>query len=801
MRTAIYRQRTSSKSIALLIAGLLGMSAYCNTATADATADQSAASAQSTALEEIVVTAQRREQALVDVPMSVAATTGVQLTDAGVIDLQSLTEVAPQVSFQSNYSKQSTSFAIRGVESINDNGGEQPSVSVVMDDMPYARQGEVVMSLADIDHVEVLSGPQGTLFGKNATAGVVNIVQKRPDFTSSASLDYSGTTDGELFMKGLVNEPVNDWIAARVNTFYDNVPGEVRNFSGYDVAGQREYGIQSKLLFDFSDRVNLLVTSSYNYFWESWGSNIVTVPNSGALGALQLQYITPFSQDNETVKQDNSSFDRGDTYSTVAALNVELSDHLKLTSITGYRRWADVSASDVDAGPTGVNAGTGEAPGTAGYPINTIEYPDQHESKYSYWSQEVRLGYSAPGVDVVGGVFYQNLSEHDHFHVGYLLDGEFATGDPALLGVKFNSSQIYNDTIHDPTAAAFTDATIELVPTLKAFAGLRFTHEKLTAGYDQSTNFDTATPNFNPITLVDTAAPISTFSFAGLTTTENNVSGRVGIQWEPAHGMDYYASYNRGYKGPAINPSGGITSTEGYIVSPETAYAYEVGAKQRFFDDRLAIDLSVYYQEIENIQQTGLLQTSKNLNTTLINAGTLITSGFDLGVSGRLASGLTLNGGVVYNDARYGGKLILFPCGPTATPGVGNCDANGVFPLNGEPAIGSPEWKFVTSMDSEQPLNGRLNWFSHLGYVWQSKVQFLLYQDPINEQGSYGLLDASLGVGSADGRWRVTAFGKNLTNKFFYAGDNTANGFIGEQFIYLSRDFQRYGGVRLSVKF
>src|SRR5580692_8282411 len=104
MRTAIYRHRTSVKSIALLIAGLLGLPAYCNTARADATADQAAASGQSAALEEIVVTAQRREQALVDVPMSVAATTGVQLTDAGVIDLQSLTEVAPQVSFQSNYS-------------------------------------------------------------------------------------------------------------------------------------------------------------------------------------------------------------------------------------------------------------------------------------------------------------------------------------------------------------------------------------------------------------------------------------------------------------------------------------------------------------------------------------------------------------------------------------------------------------------------------------------------------------------------------------------------------------------------
>jgi iron complex outermembrane recepter protein len=767
---------------------------------ADQPAAETAASDQGNSLSEIVVTAQRREQRLVDVPISVEAQTGEQLERRGVVDLQSLPIVSPEVSFQQNYSKIATSFAIRGVQSINANGGVQPSVAVVMDDVPFARPGEAVMSLADIDHIEVLSGPQGTLFGKNATGGVINIVQNRPKFQFESSFEQTGTTDGELLTRGLVNLPLSDKVALRVNAFYDNLPPLVKNFSGPDIDGQRDWGVQAKVLWQLTDDSNLQVGASYNHWHDSWGALLVIVPNSGPLGVLQRQYINVFSDSNQTINQNELSADIGRGAAFTAQFESALTQRLNLKVIAGYRSWNSRSYSDVDSGPTGVEAGVGFTPGSAGYPINNISASVPHQDVYRYGSIEGRLTYSAPGLDIVGGAFFQGYRDQQSFHEGYIFDGSFVIG-PSAAGTKFISDQIYRGRTSDPTGAVFLDVTKEVASNIKVFGGLRGTYEKVIVDYDSVNWFNPVDGFFDPVTLVNSAPPSSTYAFNGDSISEKNVSGRAGVQWQPAPDTNYYLSYNRGYKGPAVNISGGLTTASGVLLKPEIANAVEIGVKRRFLDDRLAADLAVYHQEVENIQQTGVINGGTNLNTTLINAGTLKTDGFDLSLTGRASRDLNLSGAVVYNHARYGGNLTYFPCGPSAIPGAGSCLPNGLFPLNGQQAIGTPTWKNVNSANYEHLLNDSWKVFGTLAFTWQSSIQYQLYSDPLTRQGSYGLLDASVGVGSADDHWRIRVFGKNLTDKFHYGALNTADNFIGEEFNQLTRDFHRYFGVTASVRY
>jgi iron complex outermembrane recepter protein len=768
-------------------------------APADAGTQSNQNSSSDTSLQEIVVTAQRREQRLSDVPISIQAYTGAMMAQAQVVDATDIAQISPAVTFNSNYSSWATSFSIRGVESVAFDAGLQPSVGVLVDDVPLARQGEVVFKLLDIDRIEVLSGPQGTLFGKNSTAGVVNFIQNVPKHEFSATSEVDATFDEQYTGKLLLNAPVNDKIAVRVNAYYDYLHPLVKNLSGPDQFGDREYGIQGKLLFDITATTNLLFTANYNNVLQTTGFNEPIVPNSGTLGILQQQVFGQIFYGNKVLNQNPGSHEQDESHAFIAELNSELSDRLHLVSITGVRAHYNEFYTNVPGGPVSDIYGTGLTPNPLNYPIVAIVRPNEIVENFTYWSQELRVVYSAPGVNVVAGGFYQNFKEHYYNQAsGFLLDGSFALGDPRLAGISFYNSNTNIDSLKDDSYALFGDATVEVMPSVNLFAGLRYTREKLALDYARENYFNPQAGFYDPVTQVNTAPPVGGLAFTDDTRTDNNVSGRAGIQWQPTPNQNYYASYSRGYKGAAANEAAGLTSESAALLAPEIASAYEIGAKERFFENRLAIDLSIYTQKITDIQQTAVVPGS--VTTSLVNSGALKTNGFEINLTGRPIAGLTLTAGFVYNNARYNTNAS-FPCGPSATPGTGVCEANGTFPLNGTFAIGVPEKKLITSAVYTKDIGNDLELTTRVGFDWRSAIQYQLYHDPLNEAPSLGLLEASVGLGSRDDRWQIVLFGKNLTDKFYYAYLNTANNFIGQSFGYFPRDYQRYGGVRLTYRF
>ena len=294
---------------------------------------------------------------------------------------------------------------------------------------------------------------------------------------------------------------------------------------------------------------------------------------------------------------------------------------------------------------------------------------------------------------------------------------------------------------------------------------------------------------------MNTAPPVATVDFT-TRRTDNNVSGRVGLQWRPRPNLNYYASYNRGYKGAAANLGRTVTGPAGALLDPEIADAYEIGAKQRFLDGQVSLDISLYDQTIKNIQQTALVT---GITPSLVNAGSLRIKGIEVNAGLRPIPRFNLTVGAVYNDAKYSGDNF-FPCGPSVTARCPNGPA-GSQNLNGQQAIASPRWKVVTTASYEQPLADDLKGTVRVDYNWRSSTQYQLYEDPLTRQPSYGLLDASLTVGAADDRWQLSIFGKNLTDRFFYTNLNTSDFFIGKSFGNIGRDYKRYGGLRLSFKY
>ena len=750
----------------------------------------------STSNGDIIVTAQRREQRLIDVPLSVQAQTGAQLAKAGVVDGRGLEQISPAVSFESGYSAQTTSLSMRGVVSIGNEGGIQPSVGVVVDGMPVARQGEVNLDLSDIDRVEILSGPQGTLFGKNSTAGVVNIITKRPTGQYDAGFDLTGTSDKEVIAKAFVNAPINSIFKVRVNGFYRYLDPLVRNYAGPDEYGKRAYGVQGKILADFG-ATNFLLSGSYVHDFNTMGVQLPTQPIVGL--EAQQTAINPFiGFGGPKIIQNPPTFSRIDQHAIVGELNSALSDHLKLTSITGYREYRYSDDVDVDVGPTGGNIGEPLAPNPTNYPVSWFGYLDNHEGgKYRYYSQEVRLAYTSSRLDVIVGGYYQHYRESRYLRNPFIFDGAFATGVPALAGVPFFNSTNLTSRLSDDTAAAFADATYSVLSTVKLFGGLRYTHEKLGLDYHKDIFFNPAAL-FDPITGIDAAPPIAQLDTDSSDTSRktNNLSGRAGIQWQPSRNLNYYFSYSRGYKGPAANQGTGLDSADNAIIKPEIASSFELGAKQRLFDGALDLEVALYHMKIRNIQQSSVIPGTVSVG--LINAGALKTDGFEVNATARPVEGLVLTSGVVYNNARYKGTAF-FGCGPASIEAgtCGNDPAPGIQSLDGKRSIANPRWKVVGAADYTVPVTDDWKLDFNAAVNWRSSIQWQLLEDETTLGHARAIVDLSVGMINSVSRFSATLFVKNLTDKFYYANLNSVS-VIGRQYGNLPRDFSRYGGIRLN---
>ena len=731
-----------------------------------------AASAQdaetATQIDEIIVTAQKRSENLQTVPVAVSVNTGEDLRDRNISNIDQLQTIVP--SFQSS----PFGTSIRGVGTSTFSTSIEPTVSTVVDGVVLGRPEMALGSFYDIAQVEVLRGPQGMLFGKNASAGVVSIVTNRPNLDGLfAAANISLGEDGYNRSDATVNLPLGDRVALRVGGFVNELDGVIHNnFDGRSFNGNDEWGTRARLLWVASDNVEVLLTADYMKQDQSitW-SPYALGAGSPFTGAYAFCGVTP-SPENDELCIDGPQYKDRENYGFTGQVDWSLGNGLTLTSITAARRATDLSSGDSDSLPVNL--------------LNT-NISDQW---FEQFSQEFRLT-SPQGarLEYVAGLYYFSQETRQ------VTEQTGTFGLPLPPGFFANST--INSLVEGESAAVFGQLKYALTDSLALIAGVRFTH-------------DTLSLDFNQFNLPGTLGVNPTVSRVD-DTTEDNVSWRLGLQYQVAPRVMLYGTVARGYKGPGFNQTGVSNATASQYVGPEIPTSFEIGAKTTLFDGRVLLNLAAFHTEFEDYQAQTLDRSVTPAAFRTINAGDLETQGVEADFIVRLAEGLTLTGAAAWIDARYGdfapiscypgqtvaqGCVVVAPGFPPFVPPTTAYDASG------EPLSGVPDWKGTMALRYERPVFSGLKLNALIDWSWRSEVNASANGDPNTVIDGFSLFGFNVGVGAEDESWRLSAWGKNVGDQRYPSAlFGPPFGGPGDYAQVLTGDaFQRFG-VTLNLRY
>ena len=773
--------------------------------------------AQSGVLEEVIVSAQKREQLLTEVPISLEVFGSEELNRGSVTNSRQLFQLSPSITFVESYSQSGSSMAVRGVSSLAIEGGLQSSVVMIVDDVSYARFGEFLVDLADIERVEVLRGPQGTLFGKNATAGALNISTKRPSEEFAFNLEASATDETEQFYKASITGPITDSVRYRVNGFYRELDDFIDNINTAGAAppsaasaqnapsainGYESQGIRGQLEIDLSDNVNLLLSADWRDFEGNGGQNQVVTPRTGdtARHIAEIGYEPRFGQD--FIDIDGNGFVVTEAAGVSADLRWSINENVTFRSITAYREFEETSENDVDNTPFGTTAG-----GAVLQYFLVGESNNPVYREFDYVNQEFQLEINFDAATAVVGAFYNDFSETTTVATPFAI--------PAF-GI-ISASGFIDGGDDNTTMAIFGDATFDFNENWSVFGGLRYTHEKLDysiantsvvallgATYEQSVD--------NYLAARDAAFMAPAVQFSG-SVSENEVTGRIGVTYNFSDNRSAYLTYSTGYKGPGVNLSRTATDPDAATLEPETAAAVELGFKGTFLDERLYLGVALFSQEIDDLQLSQLIPGT--INSELVNAGSLESTGVEIEFNAALTEGFSVNGGLVYLDAEtkglvntcYPGQIYATGCQvgfDTETPDSSSPSGflKSARDLDGEQAPMAPELSFRLGANYDWVLNSMpFNVYARYDFNWRDSFTSRLGADPIVEVDSLGLSNISVGLLDKDDHWELALFGRNIGNEFHMGNIIEVNGLIGRAAGYVTREAFSYWGIRARYSF
>jgi len=748
----------------------------------------------STQLEQITVTATKRLERLQDVPVAVTALTSDTLERNNVREIADLVKLSP--SLQVTYGSQPGNFVIsmRGIGTFSSGIAVESDVAVVIDDVPLAYQAESFMDLIDVDRVEVLRGPQSTLFGKSAIAGVLNITTAAPtaEFTAKAMGYY--TDDNEVRAGFSLSGPLSDTLRYRLTVEDSHYDGNVTNIhNGQKINGSSGLTVSGKLQWLPTDNFTFTVSPRFNRNQSTCCSSPITSVPPGLYyqGATQLPESVvlkgiPVGSHNQYVDMDYRN-GGGDSrlYGATAKADYNFSDSsfmkgYTLSSITSYDHWRMFDYQDTD--------GTA-VPFLLYYPLTKPSGIDSGASQHGFFhatgtTQELRI--TSPGdtrFRYVAGLWYaKNVLNR------YLAKG------PVLNYVAYLGS---HDNIN---YAGFFNATFDLTDKLSLVGGYRHNLEKIDYVFDNYTS-----------------VPTRHFSKSD---QEWSNTGKAGLEYKWTPDIMTYATFSTGYKGQAYDLVSTFDAKEAaqMPVPHETAHSYEVGIKTSLFDRRMYLNFDLFDTNYHGFQTsvTSALPDGTFL-TFLQSVGQLRTRGAELDAQAKVTANLTFNGSYAYTQA----TVVQFadgPCynGQPAGTGAGQCfpfDGGKAQNLAGARLNNVPMNKFDLGGEYDHALWGLpFGGFLTFDYRWQSAVNFTLSQDPRTIQGAYGIANFSAGINDNKDHYKVSLFVNNAFDKHYAAGiSDTTSGFApagggtvvgayGSSWT-PARDSFMYYGIRVDLKY
>ena len=716
----MYLLHRTARSAVVVVSGLLAGSTWA----AD-TSPTEKDKEKNGGLEEIVVTAQKRSERLQDVPIAMSVTTQEQIERDQIYSLNDLQRLSPALEINRTFGGETNGGGrIRGIGTASFSG--VGSVAFIIDGIA---QGDVAQTnIFDIAQVEVLRGPQGTLFGQNASAGVINQTTVAPDpskVEGNAHVDLSfkgkaGSDFGRQSVRGALNLPLGSESAIRIALFGTETKGSQHNTFNNQDNKFDDAGIRVRYLTKLGSNLTVNLIGDYTgrreYGGDFFTAAVAPDPMNGDTALLAACGIKP-GFGNQNYCYPLMSGAQYKNWGLSAKLDWDLSGYT-LTSVSALRRW------HLDTDRFQITRLIGGIPDI--FTRNQAEDRDQVV-------QELRItSPTGSAVDYVAGLYYSESFHRTHPYAG---GGGFNlifpwpnSAPPCVFGGA--CSLMDAATISDSTntaVAGFADATWHLASTLKAFGGLRYTRQTLDGS---ATNAFTGVKNSG-------------------STDDNNVSGRLGAAYNFSHDLMLYSSISRGYKSPFFQVPSDPTIAPTFIRG-EKPVAYEIGFKGSFLDNKLGIDANVFYQDVKDFQgqQCTLNPATQALNCLALNIPSVISKGLELDVLGQPARNLRLNAGFIYNPVEY----------PSNWTGSDGTD------ISHKQLALAPLYKLTLSSEYSVPFSAWEIFFS-LNPVWKSKIRFNDSADPVYDYPQHWQVGATLGLRGVDNKWSLSLFGRNLTSE------------------------------------
>jgi iron complex outermembrane recepter protein len=758
-------------------------------------------------LTEIIVTAQKRQENIQDVPVSVMALSGQQLQDAGVKDIKNLQVLTPGVTVTSTTSENVTTARIRGIGTVGDNPGLESSVGVIIDGVYRARNGVGFGDLGEIERIEVLEGPQGELFGKNNDAGVINIVTKRPSNTFGVTAEVTGGNYNDREVSASVTGPLGAISAGRFYAGYQRRDGFLNVDTGpgpnteNNTDNRNVYTMRGQYLLTPNDKVSFLAIADYSKRNESCCGAIQTADGpfygiinalagvpalGGTVGATGIA-SPPLALSDREAWANQPIVQRIRDMGISGQLDWDLGFG-KLTSISAWRDNTLIAGNDVDYTSVDIV----QEPANEG---NLVDFKQV--------SQELRLaGKNGPLDWLVGGFFSNELlvsntaiyagDDFDLYLSGvssaavgppnFLLSTALTGKPPGSLFIPGVSGEADWYRENSKSYAFFTNETYNITQQLDLTAGVRFTSTKKTADSNYVSPDggsacgqllanpaivgNLASPENQFLIALGCATPFNPF-FAGKSTaqslSEGNVEGTVKLAYHFTDDIMGYLSWANGYKAGGFNLARVTAGLTGVAPNFDTEFpresveSYELGLKSELADRTVRLNAAVFDQQYTNFQ----LNTYTGLQFVVSSVRRVESKGAEINTDWATPlSGLTLSSGLVYaftNITEFGESLPLFAPNQATT----------LDRLNNRLSF-APLWSGTASATYTVPLSESLQFHANVNEKYSSSYNTGSDLDPRKVQGAYGLLNARLGVGAPDGKWTVEIWGNNLTDKLFY---------------------------------
>lgn len=727
---------------------------------------QQAASSTEGGVPEIIVTAQKREENVNTVPMSITAATGEQLKRAGVTEVRDLVKIAPGFSFADSYVG-SPIYTLRGIGFSDISLGGRSTVSLYADQAPIPFAIESRGVNLDLERVEILKGPQGTLFGQNATGGAINFIAAKPTKSFAAGLDASYGTFNNSDLSGFISGPLSETLGARLAVqSIKSDPWQRSYTTGAKNGADEVQNARLTLAWDPTARVKVQfnINGSIDKSDVQAGQLIAITPSVPAAAAFIPGLVTyPLSPANARAADFNPSDDYGKNnrfFQASAKVDYTVSDNLTLTSLTSVSHFKQDQLQDIDG--------------------TTLSNLNRHtRGKIESFSQEFRIA---------GDL---NTKTHYTLGVSYADDDVREASKNILVestqsllftgfGLPIFADFVDSNNQKSQTTAVFVSADYAVSDAVKLYGGARYTRsDNKFSGCSADAGDGNAASIFGPFwnsirpalslpfnpPIANGGCVTASAAFApGLVVdslNETNVSWRLGAEWKPRERTLVYANISKGYKAGGF-PSLGATAASQYLpATQESVIAYETGFKTTTADRKLHLDGAVFYYDYQDKQILGrVLDPLFGPLLQMINVPKSKVTGAELQLSWFPITGLTLTAGGAYVDSKVLNGFI-------------NYNPDGVLTnLGGEAFPNTPKWQIVSDANYSWPINDQFKAFVGGGATYQDKTNSQLGELPTLNVKAYTLIDLRAGIESQDGVWRLSAWGRNVGDAYYWTAAN-----------------------------